>query len=130
MNNKTTTPKHPNLENESVSDSIRHVISDIRILLREEVSLMKLEFKEKSRSLRTGIIIVATGAILGLIALATLWAAFVIWIANFLPPEVAAAVTGLGLALVAAIMTFLGLKPLQKPFNEPVKSVEALQGRT
>lgn len=130
MNNKTTTPKHPNLENESVSDSIRHVISDIRILLREEVSLMKLEFKEKSRSLRTGIIIVATGAILGIIALATLWAAFVIWIANFLPPEVAAAVTGLGLALVAAIMTFLGLKPLQKPFNEPVKSVEALQGRT
>ncbi len=129
MNNKPT-QKHPNLENESVSESIRHIISDIRVLLREEVSLMKLEFKEKSKSLRTGIIIVAVSAILGLLALATLWAALVIFIANFVPPEVAAAITGAVLAIIAGIMAFLGMKPLQKPFNEPVKSVEALQGRT
>jgi ABC-type Fe3+-siderophore transport system permease subunit len=130
MNDKTINQKHPNLQNESFAEAISHLIQDTRVLLHEEVSLIKLEFIEKSRSLRTGIIIVAIGAILGILALATLWAAFIIWLTNYWPPALAAVVSGAGLALIAAIMAFLGMKPLMKPFTEPVKSVEALQGRT
>jgi len=130
MNDKTINQKHPNLQNESFAEAISHLIQDTRILLHEEVSLIKLEFIEKSRSLRTGIIIVAIGAILGILALATLWAAFIIWLTNYWPPALAAVVSGAGLALIAAIVAFLGMKPLKKPFTEPVKSVEALQGRT
>jgi ABC-type Fe3+-siderophore transport system permease subunit len=130
MNDKTINQKHPNLQNEPFAEIIRHIIEDIRILLHEEVTLIKLEFIEKSRSLRAGIITVAIGVILGILALATLWAAFIIWLTNYWPPALAAVVSGAGLALIAAIMAFLGMKPLQKPFTEPVKSVEALQGRT
>ena len=101
MDNKTTAPK-PEAQNESLADVLKQIADDTVTLLRQEVALVKVEFNAKARSLRTGLIIVALGAAFALIGLATLWAAFVVWLTNFLSPEVAAAVTGGGLALIGA----------------------------
>jgi hypothetical protein len=129
MDNKSTAPK-PEVQSESLTELLKQIADDTAMLVREEVALVKLEFSQKFTSLRSGVIVAALGAVFAVIGLATIWAAFVIWIAGFLPPEAAAAVSGGGLALIGAILAFLGLKALRKPFSEPVKSVEALQGRT
>jgi uncharacterized membrane protein YqjE len=125
MDNKTTAPR-PGAQNESLADVLKQIADDTVTLLRQEVALAKMEFNAKARSLRTGLIIVALGAAFTLIGLASIWAALVVWLTNFLSLEIAATVTGGGLALIGALMVFLGLKPMKKPFAEPVKSVKAL----
>jgi uncharacterized membrane protein YqjE len=125
MDNKTTAPR-PGAQNESLADVLKQIADDTVTLLRQEVALAKMEFNAKARSLRTGLIIVALGAAFTLIGLASIWAALVVWLTNFLSLEIAATVTGGGLALIGALMVFLGLKPMEKPFAEPVKSVKAL----
>jgi uncharacterized membrane protein YqjE len=125
MDNKTSAPR-PGAQNESLADVLKQIADDTVTLLRQEVALAKMEFNAKARSLRTGLIIVALGAAFTLIGLASIWAALVVWLTNFLSLEIAATVTGGGLALIGALMVFLGLKPMKKPFAEPVKSVKAL----
>jgi uncharacterized membrane protein len=129
MDTKTTTKK-PAAQSESIVDLLKQIALDSAKLLRQEVALAKLEFRGKVRSLRTGLMVAALGAACALIGLATVWAAFVVWLTNFLPPGIAAAVSGGGLVMIGAIIIILGLKLLQKPFDEPGKSVETLTGRT
>jgi hypothetical protein len=128
MDNKTAT-RDPGLKNESLSDLLGQLAADSATLVREEVGLAKQEFSEKMQAFRNGGIMIAVGAVIGLVAFVTLWAAFIIWLTGFLAPEVAAAVTGAGLALIAAIITFAGVRLFKKTTAEPIKTVEVLQGR-
>ena len=111
MDNKVTM-KNPDLQNDSIADLLRQIANGAGSLVREEFKLAKQEFKEKAQSLSSGVIIISIGAVFGLIALATIWAAFVIWITYFWPPEVAALVSGIGLAIVSAIMAIIGKRKL------------------
>ncbi|MDI6851973.1 MAG: phage holin family protein [Deltaproteobacteria bacterium] len=128
MNEKTIS-RGPGLQQESLTDLLGQLASHSATLVREEMALAKQEFSEKMQALRNGGILVAVGAVAGLLAFATLWAALIIWLSDFLAPEVAAAVTGGGLAMIAAIIGFTGVKKLRKTTAEPIKTVEVLQGR-
>jgi hypothetical protein len=113
-----------------LADLLGQLASDSATLVREEMALAKQEFREKMQALRYGGIMIAVGAIAGLVAFATLWAALIIWLTDFLAPEVAAAITGGGLALLAAIVAYTGVSTFKKTTAEPIKTVEVLQGRT
>jgi hypothetical protein len=129
MDNEKTI-QNPAPQDQSITELLGHVASDIAILFHEEMALAKQEFSEKIQALRNGALMIAIGAVIGLAAFATFLAAFVIWLTSYLAPAIAAVVTGCGLALIGAIIGFIGIRLWQKTTTEPIKSVEALQGRT
>lgn len=128
--NKEIKAKPPEAQNASITELLGQLATDSATFIREEVALAKQEFKEKIQSLRNGAIMFAVGATLVLVAFLTLWAAFIIWLTNFLPPATVALITGGGMALLGAIITIIGIKLFQKTTAEPIKTVEAVQGRT
>lgn len=129
MDNKTIIRGH-DLHDETLTELIKQLGADSAILVREEMALVKQEIREKIQALRTGALMMCIGLVLSFLACATLWAAFVIWLTAYWPPDLVAAVTGGGLALIGLIITLAGRMLVRKTTVLPVKSVEALEGRT
>lgn len=128
---KKTVMQNPDIRDQSITELLGQLTSDLATLVGEQLALAKQEFREKMQALRNGTIIIAIGAGFGIVAFMTLWAAFIIWLTSYyLAPEIAAVVTGSGLILFAAIIVFIGIKFLRKATAEPIKTVEELQGRT
>jgi ABC-type Fe3+-siderophore transport system permease subunit len=112
------------------TDLLSRLASDSAILIREEAELAKQEVRERIQAAKAGAIMIAAGAILGTIGLLTVWTAFIIWLGFFWPPIIVALVAGAGLALIGAILVFVASRHFEKTTATPVRSVEALQGRT
>jgi len=129
MNNKTMIRDY-NLQDESLAELLKQLGGHSAILVREEIKLLKQEFVEKTQALRNGAIMVIIGFALVMVAFATLWAALIIRLTAYWAPDLAAAVTGGGLALVGLIITMIGVKLVQKTTAAPIRTVEALEGRT
>jgi hypothetical protein len=128
MDNKSIFRGHE-LHDESLTELLKQLGGHSAVLVREEISLLRQEIIEKIHALRNSLILIATGVVLGVVALATLWASFIIWLTSFLAPEVAAAVTGGGLALTGLIIAFIGVKLWQKITITPLETMETLEGR-
>jgi len=129
MNNKSIFPGQ-DLQDVSISELLKNLGTHSTILLREEVTLIKQEIRERLQALRGGAIMLGIGVVMGVVAFATLWAAFIIWLTAYLPPDLAAAATGGGLALLALLFALIGVKLMKKSTGTPIKTVEALEGRT
>jgi uncharacterized membrane protein YqjE len=90
-------------------------------LVRDEIKLARQEVKEKLHSYKGALVLLLTGGIIGLFAAVALGAAFVIWLGEQIGMAAAAALTGLGLVLIAgalllyarAVFSHLSLKPEQ-----------------
>ncbi|MFW6123398.1 MAG: phage holin family protein [Thermodesulfobacteriota bacterium] len=129
MDNKTVSRNY-NLQDETLAELLKQLGGHSAILVREEIKLLKQEFVEKTQALRNGAIMVVIGFALVMVAFATLWAALIIWLTAYWAPDLAAAVTGGGLALVGLIITLIGIKLVHKTTAAPMRTVEALEGRT
>ena len=129
MDNKTIIRNY-DLHDETLAELLKQLGGHSAILIREEIKLLKQEFVEKTQALRNGAIMVAIGFALSVVAFATLWAAIIIRLTAYWAPDLAAAVTGGGLALVGLIITLIGVKLVHKTTAAPIRTVEALEGRT
>ena len=105
------------------------ITSDSATLVREEVHLAKQEMTERFRSLEAGAITAGVGAFLGPVAFLTIWAALMIWLCSFWPVHPVLVIAGVVLGVLGALVIFSGVKLLRKTTAEPVRTVEALQGR-
>jgi uncharacterized membrane protein YqjE len=121
-------PKTTNLSSESITELLGRVANDSATLVREEVALAKQELKERMEGLRNGAIMVAIGAVIVLLAFVALLAALIIWLTLYMDAAIAALITGGGLALIGAIIAFIGIMLLKKTTSEPIKTVEVITG--
>ena len=88
-------------------------------LVRDEIKLARQEVKEKLHSYKGALVFLLAGGIIGLFAAIALGAAFVIWLGEQIGMAAAAALTGLGLVLIAgalllyarSVFSRLSLKP-------------------
>jgi hypothetical protein len=96
------------LREESAGDLLRSLLADIRLMLRRETELARLEVKDKGSRLGVAGGILAGAAVVALLALATLIAAAVLGLATQLPAWAAALVVGTVLVLVAIILYLVG----------------------
>jgi hypothetical protein len=102
------------MQRESISELLSELASKSAALVRDELTLAKQEISEKLSAFRVGLVVVAIGAVIGLIALITLCAAVVIALAAYVGAWQAALITGAVLALTAGVTASVGLQRLKR----------------
>lgn len=116
-------------KDESITDLLGKIASGSAALVREELQLARQELRERLQALTAGAVTTAIGAVLGSVAFLTLWSALLVWLCLFWPAPDVLAIAGAALGLVGAAVIFAGLRLLQKTTAEPVRTVEAIEGR-
>ena len=113
MNNKVVN-KEPTTQRESFSELLGELANNSAKVVRDEIEFVIQGIREKVRNVRSGILMVATGAVISLAAFLSLCAAAIIGLTYFLVPVMAALVTGAALALIGVVIAFIGYKQLNK----------------
>jgi len=114
-------------QRESLTDLIGDLANQSAGLVRDEVALAKQEVSEKLVSLRSAVMIIALGAFVGLIGALALGAAAIAGLAQYMELWQAALIVGGGLALIAAIIAFVGVGQLKRVNLKPEVTIKSLE---
>ena len=113
MNNKVVN-KDPTIQRESFTELLGQLANNSAAVVHDEIELVIQGIREKVRAVRSGVLTVATGAVVSFAAFLSLCAALVIGLTSYMAPVIAALATGTALALVGVIIAFIGYKQLKK----------------
>ena len=113
MNNKVVN-KDPTIQRESFTELLGQLASNSAAVVHDEIELVIQGIREKVRAVRSGVLTVATGAVVSFAAFLSLCAALVIGLTSYMAPVIAALVTGAALALIGVVIAFIGFKQLKK----------------
>jgi hypothetical protein len=117
--------RHP--AERSISGLLSDLASQVGLLLRQEVALLKAELRGKAGQLGTGTALVAAGGLVAFAGLLYLLAAAVLGLANILDPWLAALIVGLVVALVGGALVMAGRSRLQAQDLTPRRTIRSLQ---
>jgi len=98
----------------TISELLGELAKSSATLIRDELTLAKQEVREKLSAFQLGLIVVAIGAVMGLVALIALCAAAVIALAVYVGAWQAALIVGTILALTAGVTVSVGLRRLKQ----------------
>jgi hypothetical protein len=98
----------------TISELLGELAQSSAALIRDELTLAKQEVREKVSAFRVGLVVVAIGAVIGLVALITLCAAVVMALAAYVGTWQAALIIGVILALTAGVTASVGLRRLKQ----------------
>ena len=113
MNNKVVN-KEPTTQRESFSELLGQLANNSAKVVHDEIEFVIQAIREKVRAVRSGVLMVATGAVISFAALLSLCAALIIGLTFYMAPVIAALVTGAALALMGVVIAFIGYKQLKK----------------
>jgi VIT1/CCC1 family predicted Fe2+/Mn2+ transporter len=113
MNNKVIN-KDPITQRESFNELLGQLANNSAAVVHDEIELVIQGIREKVRAVRSGVLIVATGAVIGFAAFMSLCAALIIGLTSYMAPVIAALLTGAALALIGVVIAFIGFKQLKK----------------
>lgn len=99
----------------SLADLFVELTSESRTLVSQEIRLAKAELQEKVRTIQRGLIILAVGGSILLLAVQVLIAAMVLGLSQVWAPWLAALVPGVLLLIVGAVMVARGRARLTEP---------------
>lgn len=91
-----------------IGEVVSELAGDVSLLVRQEVELAKAEMREKAKIALPGLGMMGGAGVVALCAAGALTAFVVLALATFLDAWLAALVTALGLALVAAALVLTG----------------------
>lgn len=104
----------PATSRDSLTELLEQLATNSATMVRDEIQLVIQRIREKVSAFRTGAITVVIGAAFIFTAFMSLCAAFIIWLASFMAPVIAALVAVAVLALIGVIITYIGFKQLKK----------------
>jgi hypothetical protein len=113
MNNRVVN-KDPTTQRESFTELLGQLANDSATRVHDEIELVIQGIREKVRAVRSGVLTVATGAVISFAAFMSLCAALIIGLTSYMAPVMAALVTGAALALIGVVIAFIGYKQLKK----------------
>ena len=116
-----------NMSRESLGELLGQLANNSAALVRDEIALARQEMGEKVNSFRSGVVTVAMGAAVGLLAVLALTAAAVIGLAHLMDAGYAALIVGGVLAIVGGIIVSTGLNRLKQTSLKPEKTIETLE---
>lgn len=115
------------MSNESIGELLGQLANNSAALVRDEIALARQEMSEKVTSFRSGVVTVAVGAVIGLIALLTLTAAAVIGLAHLMDAGYAALIVGVAFGLIGGIVAYSGINRLKHTSLKPEQTIETLE---
>jgi hypothetical protein len=101
-------------QRESFSELLGQLANDSATRVHDEIELVIQRIRETVRAARSGVLLVATGAVISFAAIMSLCAAVIIGLIHYMAPAMAALVTGAALALIGVVIAFIGYKQLKK----------------
>ena len=117
MNNKVEN-KGPTTQRESFTELLGKLANNSAAVFHDEIELVIQRIREKVSVVRSGALKVVAGAFISLAAFLSLCAALVIELTSYMPPVIAALVTGAALGLIGIVMVFIGYKQLKKSIQK------------
>ena len=117
MNNKVVN-KDSTTQRESFTELLGQLANISAVRVHDEIELVIQGIREKVRAVRSGVLTVATGAVISFAAFMSLCAALIIGLTSYMAPVIAALVTGAALALIGGVIAFIGYKQLKKAILE------------
>ncbi|MEK6299254.1 MAG: phage holin family protein [Acidobacteriota bacterium] len=115
------------LPRESFGELLGQLANNSAALVRDEIQLAKQEMSEKVSVFRSGIFVVATGSLIGLVAILALTAAAIIGLANYVGPGYSALIIGGTLAIVGGVTASVGLGQIKRISLTPSQTIETLE---
>lgn len=115
--------------NASLGQSVRQLINDVGLLLRQEVELVRAELSEKFDQAQSGLLLLAIGLLIALCALFALVQALIVALAFYMPLELACAAVGIALALVALAIISRGQSYLKARNLAPRRTMSTISAR-
>lgn len=109
----TVINNHPATQSDSFAELLGQLTKNSAALVRDEVELVIQRAREKVRAARSGVLLLATGAVISFAACMSLCAALIIALTSYMAPAVAALVTAVAFALVGGLIAFMGYKQLK-----------------
>jgi VIT1/CCC1 family predicted Fe2+/Mn2+ transporter len=106
--------KDPTTQRESFTELLGQLANNSATVVHDEIELVIQGIREKVRAARSGVLTVATGAVISFAAFMSLCAALIIELTSYMAPVIAALVTGVALALMGVVIAFIGYKRLKK----------------
>lgn len=113
MNNKEVT-KDSATQRGSFTELLGQLANQSAAVVQDEIELVIQRIREKVSAARSGVLTVATGAVISFAAFLSLCAALIIELTSYMSPVIAALVTGAALALIGIVIAFIGYKQLKK----------------
>ncbi|MDF1776881.1 MAG: phage holin family protein [Rhizobiaceae bacterium] len=111
----------------TMKDTIRELIADLTLLLRQEISLARAEAGEKIDQIQNGFIALVAGLLIAFCALLVLVQALVVALANIMPASVASLAVGIVLAVIAYISVTSGSRQLKPENLAPKRTMKSVR---
>lgn len=115
------------LPRETFGELLSQLATNSAALVRDEIQLAKQEMSEKVSVLRSGMLIVAVGSLLGLVAVLALTAAAIIGLAHYVGSGYSALIIGGSLGIIGGITASVGLGRIQHTSVAPRQTIETLE---
>lgn len=115
------------LPRESFGELLSQLAGNSAALVRDEIELARKEVSEKIIVVRSGIVILAAGSLIALLAILTLTAAAVIGLSKYVGAGNAALIIGGVLAIIGSITTVVGLGRIKHTSLKPEQTIESLE---
>ena len=115
------------LRRESYAELLGQLASESAALVRDEIELARKEVSEKITVLRSAIVVLAAGVLIGLVAILTLTAAAVIGLSKYVGAGNAALIIGGALAIIGGITAVVGLGRIKHTSLKPTQTIETLE---
>lgn len=125
MDNKTV-DKGSTPQRETFTELLGQLAGNSATVVRDEIELVIQGIREKTRAVRSGAVMVATGAVIGFAAFMSLCASLIIGLTSYMAPVIAALVIGAALALISVVIALIGYTQLKKSV---LKTQKILKGR-
>jgi len=103
---------------ESFTELLGQLASSSAAKVHDEIALLIQGFREKARAARGAVITIAIGAAIGWAACMSLCAALIVGLSAYMAPVIAALIVGSALALVVAVIGFIGYRQLKKTIHK------------
>ncbi len=111
----------------NMKDTIRELIADLTLLLRQEISLARAEAGEKIDQIQNGFIALVAGLLIAFCALLVLVQALVVALANIMPASVASLAVGIVLTVIAYISVTSGSRQLKPENLAPRRTMKSVR---
>ena len=113
MNTKAV-KKDSATQRESFTELLGQLANNSAAVFHDEIELVIQRIHEKVKAVRSGVLTVATGAVISFAAFLSLCAAWIIELTSYMAPVMAALVTGAALALIGVVIALIGYKRLKR----------------
>lgn len=111
----------------SIGELFGELASETTTLVRQEVKLATIEITQKATYAGQQAIVVAVGALLGVVGLLALSASLILGLGMFMPLWVSALVVGVVIAIASFVVTQKGVSALKQIDPTPKQTIQSLQ---